>query len=208
VSEKYYFSSIVTTAEVIASCLDPRCRVPLSASDTLYAKPREIPALIGVRLNLARLLLGVDSYLNRQRQETTWSLNLTKMQNRLRAAGINCDASPWRVVDPRAAGFAWRQLCEPQPRFSEKKQAVMLNSDEQPLDINIAFEKVPKSETPKRIFEQEHPEISIIPAAPPQMGQKLNDHFDDKGSWTNGGMPKQKTSAYQGYNQNGSGYGG
>ena len=88
------------------------------------------PSISGASLKLVCSLIG------REEGDTrwTWTISEARCRRRLKSAGI--DPKTFAVIDERAAAFAWYQLRTTR-KYKEAVQRQLMNSGENPPDINI-----------------------------------------------------------------------
>ena len=140
-AETIHFSSVLKVAQAIAGWLDLRNSPPLSDRERHFAASRPMPALTGIRVEMARRLLGIYSEQDKNTGETIWyPLIREKLVLRLKKAGIDADAWPWKIADETRVSWAWHQLRTKQT-FHEREQERLLNSGEELPDINIAWQR-------------------------------------------------------------------
>jgi hypothetical protein len=156
-AERISFSSVLKVAQAIAGWLDLRNSPPLSDRERHFAASRPMPALTGVRVEMARRLLGIYSEQDKNTGETIWyPLIREQLVLRLKKAGIDANTWPWKIADETSASWAWFQLRTNQT-FREREQSILLNSGEQVPPLNIAWQKdvVEIQKNKKKVLEQQ-----------------------------------------------------
>src|SRR6516165_3454016 len=156
-AETIHFSSVLKVAQAIAGWLDLRNIPAPSDREHHFAASRPMPALHGVRVEMARRLLGIYSEQDKNTGETIWYPPIREqLLLRLKKAGIDANSWPWKIADEQRASCTWHQLRTNQT-FREREQNVLLNSGEQIPNINIPWQANATGirETKKRIFEQQ-----------------------------------------------------
>jgi hypothetical protein len=136
---EYPLSVIIQTAQLI--------KAYLSAGD--YS---DKPCISRGTMTLALALIGRENGKDRN----TWTLNPKLFRRRMRAAGF--DPATFKVVDERAAGFAWMQL-RTTKQFSYKRQIELMASDQEApgLDIPVIFHQITKEENKLKDIQRSQP---------------------------------------------------
>jgi hypothetical protein len=174
-AETIHFSSVLKVAQAIAGWLDLRNSPPPSDRERHFAASRPMPALHGVRVEMARRLLGIYSEQDKSSGETIWyPLIREQLVLRLKKAGIDANSCPWKIADEQRASWTWHQLRTTQT-FREREQNVLLNSGEEIPSIDVPWQANVTGilETKKRVFEQQQ-------AVPQYFMGQVNEHFGRK----------------------------
>jgi hypothetical protein len=100
-------------------------------------------------IELAYPLLGVRPKLDDRTGKTVWSLDQPRTLQRLRAAGI--DPTTWKIIDPKAAAWAWHQL-RVSKRYSPDRQRILMAGSDAPPDINLELIRPRKS--PEKLIQE------------------------------------------------------
>jgi hypothetical protein len=100
-------------------------------------------------IELAYPLLGVRPKLDDKTGKTLWSLDQPQTLQRLRTAGI--EPRTWKIIDPKAACWAWHQL-RTAKKYSPDRQAILMNSNEPPPDIHL--ELIRERKSPEKLIQE------------------------------------------------------